>query len=204
MREFIGSCLGTLIALAIFPYIKAFWMKKGENAATKQDIAEITGLTESAREPFTERHQERTHQSAEQIETLKFRNAMRAAALEKRLAVHQEAFALWRRLYAEVHDGEIGPLVQECQRWWSNNCLYLEPSARQAFSDAYWAAGLYRRYLNATNGDPAIVETINRNWAQIEKAGETILAAVALPGLTGLDKEHMRQSNAADTIPAAK
>lgn len=67
------------------------------------------------------------------------------AALDKRLQAHQEAFQRWRKLVAYAHGEEVGPLVMECQSWWEENCLYLEPAARIAFSDAYTFAATHRK-----------------------------------------------------------
>jgi hypothetical protein len=62
-------------------------------------------------------------------------NQLRLAAIERRLQAHQEAYALWRKLVFSGDDYETtDPVVIECRAWWNNNCLYLTPGARQAFS----------------------------------------------------------------------
>jgi hypothetical protein len=71
------------------------------------------------------------------------REVLRLAAVKKRLAAHQEAFALWFELLTSIHDPiKSTDAVVKCQTWWRQNCLYLEPKSRQAFwkgtSDAMW------------------------------------------------------------------
>ena len=91
-------------------------------------------------------------------------NRLRLAAVDKRLATHQEAFALCRSLRvasircdyhvakkrehkaeAEVagmrEDREnMDKIVHECLGWFDTHCLYLDVKSRQAFKTAYEAA----------------------------------------------------------------
>jgi len=97
--------------------------ERGKNLATKEDIGHITAIVELIKA-----------QHAAELETLKSRNQLRVASIDQRLRAHQEAFTLWRRLYGAVQQGDIGQIVQECQHWWDNNCLYLEPEAARAAS----------------------------------------------------------------------
>ena len=90
----------------------------------------ITGALIVEFSRHTSARDERTHQ-------------LRLAALDRRLQAHQEAFALWRGLLADMHDpARIGDAVRKCEDWWNNNCLYLSPDARQAFVQAYLTAHL--------------------------------------------------------------
>ena len=74
------------------------------------------------------------------------RHQLRMAALDKRLEVHQEAFALWRELYRHLNDREsLGPIIINCENWWEKHCLYLSPDARAGFSQAYHLASMYHQ-----------------------------------------------------------
>lgn len=100
-----------------------------------------------------------------------------ATSLEaKRLQTHQEAYTLWRKLVATVYDSKkIGDTVIECQEWWNNNCLYLSSDASTAFQSAYLAASHHGRFVEARES----VQLIKENWADIEGAGDIIMASAA-------------------------
>ncbi|MEK7716990.1 MAG: hypothetical protein AAB322_04465, partial [Pseudomonadota bacterium] len=52
------------------------------------------------------------------------KEVLRLAAVEKRLAAHQEAFALWCRLLSDLHNRDrLHDTAVECQQWWQKNCL---------------------------------------------------------------------------------
>ena len=96
------------------------------------------------------------------IEWYRQRNRLRLAAVDKRLAVHQEAFTLCRRLTiastqcdyyvateqghkAEVADmretrENLNKIVHECFEWFDGHCLYLDVKPRRAFKTACEAA----------------------------------------------------------------
>lgn len=174
-------------------YFGSYLREKGKNLATKEDTARITDLVEDIKK-----------QHAKELEAMKARQQMRVAALDRRLQAHQEAYALWRRLLATTHTDGIGALVLECQSWWENNCLYLEPAARDAFSKAYMAAHSHQGYLRMADPDRAehIVDVITRNWSTIADAGDVIVTSVALPGLTDTERETLRE--AADEAKQSK
>lgn len=53
------------------------------------------------------------------IEKRSFRNKLRMAALNKRLDKHQEAYALWHRLFHNVNDAEeVSRWITQCHVWW--------------------------------------------------------------------------------------
>jgi hypothetical protein len=110
-------------------------------------------------------------------------NQLRLAAIEKRLQAHQEAYALWRNLIFTTIEHEEGTkLILECQTWWNNNCLYLDPKARKAFFDAYMAASDHPKFLRA--GDSTIVKD---NYDRLSGAGEIIVSSISLPTIGELE-----------------
>ncbi|BCZ77008.1 hypothetical protein PTKU64_06830 [Paraburkholderia terrae] len=175
----------TLIGSAFGAYYGNYLREKGKNLATREDIGHITSIVEDIK-----------NQHAKELEALKAHQQMRVAALDRRLEAHQEAFALWRRLYATAHEDGIRELVKECQTWWEKNCLYLEPAAREAFSKAYIAAGSHQGYLRMADPDRSsqAVELIMRNWQAVEDAGNIIVESVALPGLTNAERETLAKA----------
>lgn len=106
---------------------------------------------------------------------------LRIAALDRRLEVHQQAYALWWKLLHAVHREENLPsdIIIECQDWWVKNSLYLDAEARQAFRAAYIAASFHRELCKP----PRDIDTIKENWNIINDAGKIIVKTVELPSL---------------------
>jgi hypothetical protein len=159
-----GNDLWTLLLIVLFSGVGAFFgsylKRKGENVATKEDISDITSTVESIKS---------------KLETKK---ELRLAALDRRLAAHQEAFTLWRDLVSHIHKDDCYEHVSKCQDWWNENCLYLDAESRQAFRISYLASHSHPDYV--TSGHP---ETITENWKIVIAAGEKIVAGAALPSL---------------------
>jgi hypothetical protein len=172
--------LATGVALLLWrSFFPSYLSEKGKNLATKEDIAAITTQVEDVKELYSKRLKELEHQNALVLEQLRSQQQLRLAAVERRLAVHQEAFALWRRLVAAAHSEAVHSLVLECQDWWEKNCLYLGAEARDSFNRAYFAASSHRELTRAR----VDAEEVKTNWALLMKAGDDILAGVQLPSL---------------------
>jgi hypothetical protein len=139
-------------------FFPSYLQEKGKNLATKEDIAQITKQVEEVKDLYAK---------------------LRLAAVDRRLAAHQEAFVLWRRLMSKVHSEEVHKVVLECQAWWEANCLYLNADARDSFNRAYMAASAHRILTQ----NPTEAKAMRENWAVIQKAAVDILAAVQLPSL---------------------
>ncbi len=101
------------------------------------------------------------------------KSQFRLAAIDKRLAAHQQAFALWQELVSVVHHlDKRGDVVRNCQDWWYNNCLYLDPRVRDAFRACYSAVFNY---------DSKSEDVRNELWPRIMAPGNLIQTAVDLP-----------------------
>lgn len=145
----------------------AFAKKKVEIAATREYTAELRKVA---------------HQNQLLLEEYRARNSLRMTAIDKRLQVHQQAYALWKKLLSAVQTENIGGVVMECQSWWNENCLYLSPESREAFHTAFQCAFSHKDYLNVP---PNLKDKnlINSNFENITKAGEVIVHSVELPSL---------------------
>jgi hypothetical protein len=153
-------------------FLGAYLKKKAENLATKEDIEAITKKVEDVRSEYSK--QLELHKA-----TLQLSNQLKLAALDKRLEKHQEAFTLWRSLLFSIRDEDkIGIAIDESQRWWEKNCLYLSDEARSAFHTAFILAVDFR---NLPRTDP---ETIKEWFDKINEAGKKIVEAVNLPPLS--------------------
>lgn len=188
MNEFLGylSALGVggvlgagILAYIVKSFIPAYLAEKGKNLATREDIAEITEKVEAVRSEYAKQLQELAHQNTLLLEGLRGKSQLRLAAAERRLEAHQQAFTLWRKLLANVHGEDQWKVVNDCQKWWEENCLYLSPVAREAFSNAYWAVNMHPTLLKDRSNPNAAVE----NWDKLMKAGSKILEGAELPAL---------------------
>jgi hypothetical protein len=88
-----------LIIAAVGSFLGSYLRKKGENAATKEDVAVITKSIEGVRVQYNE-------QLESYKASLQLSNQLKLAALDKRLQKHQEAYTLWLKLLFSLHDAE--------------------------------------------------------------------------------------------------
>ena len=175
-----------MIALLLWrSFFPSYLSEKGKNIATKEDIAEITKQVEQVKELYSTRLKELEHQNALVLEQLRSQQQLRLAAVERRVAAHQEAFTLWRRLVGNTHSESAHSTVLECQDWWEKNCLYLGAQARDSFNRAYFASSSHRGLTNAR----VDAELVKENWALVMKAGDDIVASVQLPSLGTRESE---------------
>jgi len=189
LPDLAAELLALAAGLLIGQFLPSYVRKKGENLATKEDIASITAKIEEVRAGYALFLQQHSHEHEKHLERVNREHAMRMAALEKRLEAHQQAYALWRKLVANVHQRDkIGAIILECQDWWQNHCLYLDPEARQAFYMAYSSAHLHPNLLGGERSEEA-ARMVRENWQHIIGAGDVIVRGAALPPL-GANAEH--------------
>ena len=120
-------------------------------------------------------------QNAERLESIAQRNRFHLAALGKRLAAYQEAFALahnLRRLLDDPIPGALNEHAKKCEEWWTNHCLYLDEETAINFSKAVVLACEYC-VIQATNKENA--ERRNRLRKNVVEAVGEIGKAVAMP-----------------------
>lgn len=178
----LAAGVALLLWRSFFP---SYLNEKGKNLATKEDIAAITKQVEDVKELYSTRLKELEHQNALVLEQLRAQQQLRLAAVERRLAAHQEAFTLWRRLIGAAHSEGVHTLILECQDWWEKNCLYLGAEARDSFNRAYFAASSHRELTRAR----ADAEEVKANWTLLMKAGNDLVAGVQLPSLGNRESE---------------
>ncbi|MEO6067678.1 MAG: hypothetical protein ABIQ41_06825 [Gemmatimonadales bacterium] len=153
-------------------------------------IAVIMGFAGKAvveaflKQKLQEYDRELEHKNATALQKDEQHHSMRMAAIDKRLAVHQEAFALWWRLRFSVHNAEAcRSLVEECEEWLGNNLLYLEPEARVSFRASYMAALNYKNLVLQFHGRPDVTGIVAKSMDQIVATGEVLIRCVGLPAL---------------------
>lgn len=159
-------------------YFGSYVRTKARNLATKEDIEEITNKVESIKAEYAKQLELLQQEHRQFLQQQELKQKLSVAALDKRLAAHQEAYVLWWKLVGSATKKEGEDAAFECQEWWVNNSLYLSPDVRNAFSQAYHAAFNHRALLDVH----VDVDMIRKNWETIRQVGEEIVKAVALPG----------------------
>jgi len=161
--------------------LKSYMAEKGKNLATKEDIGEITRKIEEVR-----------HEFADRIEARRMMHDLSTAALEKRLAVHQEAFTRCITLFGAAtarDESEGNKAIHGHMQWWRENCLYLSPAASKAFEDACTAAFTHSALRDGVQAKTVTVEELTKNWKRIGVALEAIANDVKLPGIGATARE---------------
>src|SRR5262249_32468905 len=134
-----------IVADLIARYLYEYARKKGSNRADLEDRAKITREEEQVR-----------HQFAEVLALLKasldVRGQLRMAAAETRLAKHQEAYALWIELFTMTPPEAHTKAVMNCQRWWNENCLYLDADPRRLFRQAFFSSARLAQLRGMNDG----------------------------------------------------
>jgi hypothetical protein len=176
-----GLIAGAIVYLLLKSFVPAYLSKKAENLATHEDIAAITEEMERVRTQY-----------AIVVEELKARHQLRMAAVDRRLQAHQEAFAHWCNLRNSVHTSEVHAEVGKCQTWWNENCLYLEPTVREAFVASYTAANTHSSLLNAR----AEAGFVTASWSEVMGVPNLIFAATQLPPLTEIEAKSFSRNHA--------
>ena len=189
--HFLAPSGGVLLLLWGFwkIYLRPYLDKKGENLATKEDVAGITDKIEQVKAEYAKDFEDIRQQNRFLLEHAQYKNQLRLAALDRRLQAHQEAYALWQNLMDNAHDREkVGDAVATCQEWWRENSLYLDAEARKAFITAFKSAPTYcqiwTELREADAGEMEMRESVlTESWESVSSAGKVIVKAVELPSL---------------------
>lgn len=165
-----GAIAAFVAALLLKQYLPSYFSEKGKNLATKEDIAAITRQVAAVH-----------HEYNTLVEDLRTRNQLRMAALDRRLQAHQEAFTQWRKLVAGPKESDAA--VLECQAWWEQNCVYLEPTVRHAFVVAYSNAHMRNEFVQMRAEAKLIIDA----WHKVMEFQEILFAAVQLPAMSEVE-----------------
>ncbi len=180
IKDFVASfgigALVAVISITVFvrAYLLSYLSEKAKNLATKEDVRAITDEIEAVKHGYTSL-----------IETQRATQQLRLAAIDKRLEIHQEAFARWRDLFSAIYESKIDEVAGECNQWWGENCLYLEPDVRQAFIDAVIYAKEHKSLVESRAG----IQAIESSMAKIRAFPDTLFNAIQLPILNDDEKK---------------
>ena len=172
------SLLFVFLIAVVAGYVGSYVRQKGQNLATKEDVALITEKVEGVRTAH-----------AKDLENYMQQNRFALACLDRRLEVHQKAWTLWSKLMRNVHHEEKrGDAIMECQEFWLENCLFLDPKARRAFRAAYGNATHHKEMVRDIG---ASATDVRDNFRAIKEAGWVVAFAIDQIGLSQEEKEHI-------------
>ena len=95
-----------------------------------------TSVQESIKHEFEVQRQQMREEFERHQNALERKDKFRLAALDKRLETHQLAFALAVEMMSSIHLIQLRPaVVEKCETFWNNNCLYLGSRSRKLFKE---------------------------------------------------------------------
>jgi len=123
-----------------------------------------------------------THVSSKYLNKQKLKHQLSLIALDKKLEAHQQAYAIWWKIIANVYNREkIGRIVEEAQDWWQNNCLYLMPESRISFRQCFLFALNHADEIKTISNKDDLNRISNENWIIINKPGRILVEEIELP-----------------------
>jgi hypothetical protein len=174
-HEFWVVYLAVMVAIAKW-FFGSYLGKKGENLATREDVKELTRLVEDVKSAFAAKFETLAQANRALLQQNEQRHDLSMAALDKRLQVHQEAFARGFDLYFKTFDEQSAEVADRHLQWWRENCLYLSEDAAEAFMRACVAMGMHRGLVGKIPQ-----EQLEENWKSIDRVWEKIAQDVKLP-----------------------
>ena len=140
-------------------------------------------VSESIKHQFETERQKMREEFEREIHGIDRKDRFRLAALDKRLAAHQEAYKIAVNLYWTTHDkGNIHTNAQnEYSEFWNNNCLYLTQEAREALwqsSISHRDYDIFLKIYHDDPNDPTAKKDLNERFEMISKAPDIIMSAV--------------------------
>lgn len=107
-------------------------------------------VQESVKHEFENQRERMREEFEREQEARERRDKFRLAALEKRLEVHQRAFALARRMIFTLHDSaEKNSVATECKTFWDGQSLYLSNDVRREFHKSYLFYNFYDQEIES-------------------------------------------------------
>jgi hypothetical protein len=177
-----------LVSLCARPFFRSYLGKKGENLATREDTAAIARQLGEVQTVFAEKLEALAQSNRALLQRDARQHDLSMAAVDKRLEIHQEAFARLFHIYFNAHKEDASAMAEQHLQWWRENCLYLSEESSLAFRDACVAARMHRDMIGKIPHD-----ALEENWASIDGAWEKIANDVKLPKIGALAREYVKR-----------
>jgi hypothetical protein len=166
--------LVTVLIVGFAGYFGAYFGEKGKNRATAEDVAGITKAIKTVEHSFNSLE---TRMNAQQ--------EMRVACLPERLRVHQQAFVHQRNIMRVMNNKQqINTVSVEMEKWWEENCLYLDKGPRELFIRV---VRMMPCHLDDTS--PGNAHVLKADWEMVIALRKSIEAAAGLPPIAGEDSD---------------
>lgn len=180
-----GCAVGLCLVFGLKKYIGGYLDEKAKNLATKEDVGEITGIVEGVK---------KTHarELAELGEAMRAQTSLRFLAADRRLEVHQKAYAFVGQMMNLIHSSDAAPRrskVNEMVSFWNDNCLYMDAKVREAFAAAMRSFDVHRDLLDQAQKNPKdrpqLAPIISANFETVKQLESVIISACELPSIAG-------------------
>lgn len=172
MNDAVMYILAFLVGLVLKDFLPSYSKKKGENLATKEDIAAITAEVKNVEALFNK-----------ELEGTKNYYQMKMAAIETRLAAHQSAFTHWYKIVRSSKEEDKRELCRLAGEWWSENCIYLHPKVKDEFTV----------FINLVSASSRDVGHPLMDWDRWFVLPNLIFAEVSLPPLSDEQKTIVKE-----------
>jgi hypothetical protein len=161
-----------------------------------------TSVQESIKHEFEVQRQQMRQESEREQSALERKDKYRLAALDERLAAHQEAYAFSYKLIRtlELSENEKEQTSFEGRRFWETKCLYLNNDVRKAFWESliayfFWAHDMsWKSELKTEEeNEKEINLRKSRTREQLSKLPEIIAQAVDLEAIANEGQPSARE-----------
>lgn len=125
------------------------------------------------------------------------RDKFRLVSIDKRLEAHQQALKYWELLRSVIHksddDEEKFKIIDESNKFWLDNSLYLERETRSKFKEAIWIVSYYKlwvdNYRDMDKGEKKEEEKkyFMQRWDDFHKLFEVIQKEVELEPIKAIE-----------------
>ena len=183
MTEYLGAlslmalcfaALGAWISRRLGKVADSYLSEKAKNLATKKDIGNLTRIVEDVKIEYSTL-----------IETIRSRNSLKMAAIDKRLQVHQQAYTYWNEIIsAYKNEPLLNSILEPALSHYNLNCLYLDATVSNKYHEMlYWASHYHDIVIECREGDELALKQKEDFLVLLKSMGNLIRMAVSLPSI---------------------
>ncbi|HEQ3516821.1 TPA: hypothetical protein VGT23_003491 [Vibrio cholerae] len=178
--ELFGIALLQLLLTVTGLYIASYLKSKGKNLASSEDLGKLTLIVENIKTEQAKQIEDVKQQHNLELQKLQQLNSLQLSALDERLKVAQEAYALvFEMLGCAGRNEQTIDVLKRATNFWETRSLYLSTEVREAFDKAIAATNAHESTLLANSAvSPA------ENRSKISNALRVIEGSVLLPSFS--------------------
>ncbi|NOH77928.1 hypothetical protein F0247_23225 [Vibrio crassostreae] len=177
---FFGIVLLQLLLTGTGFYIASYLKSKGKNLASREDLGKLTLIVEKIKTEQAKQIEDIKQQHNLELQKLQQLNSLQLSALDERLKVAQEAYALvFEMLGCAGRSEQTIDVLKRATNFWETRSLYLSAEVREAFDKAIAATNAHESTLIENSpASPA------GNRLKISSALRVIESSVLLPSFS--------------------